>query len=117
MFENAFWHAATSWRKAKDVVEHSLAVDNLTIHVVAGFLLFAVIALLLRGQRNWLPAWLTVCAIAIWNEVVDITTERWPHINEQFAEAGVDLTATLIFPTLLAILLAVRNRRRVPTAA
>ncbi|QIK95850.1 hypothetical protein G7076_04645 [Sphingomonas sp. HDW15A] len=109
MLENAFWLAATSWRHEKDIIEQGLALDNAAIHVVVGISLFLVVGFLI-SRRNWIYAWLAVFAIAIWNEVVDIATERWPDITQQFAEAAFDLWATLAFPTVALLIVLAWSR-------
>jgi hypothetical protein len=116
MLENGFWIAATAWRHGKDAIEQAVSVDNVALHVMAGLALFVGMAALISGPRKRELAWIAVLSVAVWNEVVDITTERWPEITQQYAEAGIDLVATMILPTVLAILLAVQNRRRTTPA-
>ena len=110
MLENGFWIAATAWRHGKDAIEQAVAVDNLALHVIAGLALFVGLATLISGPRKRELAWIAVFSVAVWNEVVDIATERWPDINEQFAEAGIDLVATMIFPTIIGLLLSRRSQ-------
>ena len=113
MLENAFWLAAVFWREGKNAIEDTLPVDNAGLHALLGIFLFVAIASLITWRRRWLISWVVVLAIASWNEVVDIATERWPDINEQFVEAGFDLWATMAFPTA-ALLILFAWQRLVP---
>ena len=98
--QKAWWAAAGAWRSAKDVVELTVPFGNEVAHVLAGMLIFGTLFLVGTYSRGWRQAWILTFAIALCNELVDITTERWPDILEQVAEGAFDLVLTMSLPTL-----------------
>ena len=108
MLEAAFWKVAFLWRDAKNVIEGDVNTGNLLLHFAAGLLIFSICAAAIRHRSRWTIAWFTTLIAAVLNEIVDITTERWPDIMQQFAEGGIDLAATMVIPTFLAVLLALK---------
>jgi hypothetical protein len=100
--------AMTSWHQAKLFVEHSVAIAHGTLHVILGVLIWLALALLMRRPvTSWYP-WLWLLAIILWNETVDLWTERWPDPGQQYGEGFKDLMLTMLVPTI--IMFAARTR-------
>ena len=100
-----FWHAITaamsSWHQGKLFVEHVLRVGHDTLHLIVGILVWIVAGLLSRRPlTSWTP-WLWVLAFILWNETVDLWTERWPDPGMQYGEGTKDVGLTMLVPTLL----------------
>jgi hypothetical protein len=105
---NAVLAAMVPWHQGKLFVEHALAIDHDALHILAGTLAWLILALLLRQPlTGWAP-WLGVVAFNIWNEVVDLTLERWSDPGWQYGETAKDLVLTMALPTVL--MFAVRLR-------
>ena len=105
----ALWAIAVWWRTTKDLIELGSPLSNDVLHVIAGLVIFIAVAMLAKGDRRWLTAWLAVLTATLLNELVDIATERWPNITDQYLEAAHDFCATLAFPTAALLLLFVCN--------
>ena len=97
-----------SWYESKLFVERALAISNDALHVILGVLVQMVAALVSRRPLSSIVPWLAVLVLTIWNEAVDVWTERWPSAGEQLGEAAKDGLLTLLLPTVL--LLAARLR-------
>ena len=98
-----FAQGMTSWHSGKVFIEHALAISHDTLHVIAGVMVWLVLALLLRRPiTSWYP-WLGVFAFAVWNEMVDLWIETWPAAarSMQYGEIAKDLLLTTLVPTLL----------------
>lgn len=97
------------WYEAKLFVKHSTNIEEGTLHVVVGVLVWLTLAMLLRRPvSSWLP-WLGLAAVIVLNELVDLGVVReWPHPGIQYGESAADLFLTMLVPTV--ILLAVRWR-------
>lgn len=97
-----------SWHEGKLFVEHSLAIEHGTLHVIVGVTLWLAFGLLLRRPLSaWMP-WLWLLAVILWNETVDLWMERWPHPGMQYGEGAKDILLTMFVPTM--IFLAIRAR-------
>ena len=103
MVISVVWSLAVSWRTAKDAIESAVPISTVGLHLLTGVAIFFLVGLAARGRLRWMFAWGVVLIAAVGNELVDISTERWPDINQQYAEAGIDLVATMAVPTLMAI--------------
>ena len=109
-----------SWYQAKMFIEHASFVSSDALHVIAGVLVWILIALALRKSlASPVPlAWLL--ALLLFNEVVDLWVERWPDLAMQYGESAKDLMVTMALPALLMALarlrpqLFARRERRVP---
>lgn len=95
----------TGWSHAKDAIEAAVPIDNRMLHVIAGFVLYALVARVVRGPRAPLVAWLAVLLAIVANEFVDLWIERWPDPAQQYGESLRDLAWTMALPTV-ALLLA-----------
>ena len=102
------------WYQFKLFVEHGSGISMDALHVVVGFILFLLAALILRRSvASGLP-WLVVLVLEIGNEAYDIAIERWPDIGSQLGEGAKDIVLTMALPTL--ILLIARRRPSLLTA-
>ena len=116
---NPLWHAIGnvmfSWHQGKLFVEHVVQVSHDTLHLVVGVLVWIAAALLIRRPLGaWMPlVWVLV--FILWNEAVDLRTERWPDPGMQLGEGAKDVVLTLLLPTLL--MFAIRARPELFRAA
>lgn len=110
----AWWTTAQAWRCTKDAIELSGVADNALLHIIAGVLIFGAILAISRQPWRWLASWTVTLAAVLWNELVDLTVERWPDITEQLAEGCFDLAVTMSMPTLLWALSAWSRRSLSP---
>lgn len=111
MLERA-WNALTggmlSWYQAKMFIEHASFVSSDALHVIAGVVIWILIALALRRPlTSGVPlAWLLI--ILLFNEAVDLWVERWPDLAMQYGESAKDLMVTMALPALLMALVRLR---------
>ena len=96
------------WYEAKLFVERATSIEHGTLHLVVGALVWLGLVMVFRCRVTSPGPWLAVLALAVWNEVIDIGIERWPHPGMQYGEGAADLVLTMLMPTV--ILLAVRYR-------
>jgi hypothetical protein len=90
-----------SWDQAKSFLEHGLDISRDALHVLIGILAWLIAALLLRRPiSSWRP-WLWLVALAAFNEVLDLASERWPDAAMQLGEGAKDFALTLLVPTVL----------------
>jgi hypothetical protein len=100
--------AMTSWHQWKLFIEHAVSIGHDALHVIVGATLWLAIALVIRRPvTNWRP-WLWTFAVIMWNEVVDLWTERWPNPGHQYGEGAKDLLLTMFVPTLIMFAARVR---------
>ena len=97
-----------SWYQAKMFIEHASFVSSDALHVIAGVIVWILIALALRRPlSSGVPlAWLL--AVVLFNEVVDLWVERWPDPSMQYGESAKDLMVTMALPALLMALVRLR---------
>lgn len=89
------------WYQIKLFVEHASGISMDALHILVGFILFLLSALILRrGLASRLP-WLAVLLLEIGNEAYDLTVERWPDIGSQMGEGAKDIMLTMALPTLV----------------
>jgi hypothetical protein len=111
MLEQA-WDALTggmlSWYQAKMFIEHASSVSSDALHVIAGVIVWVLIALALRRPiSSGVPlAWLL--AVVLFNEAVDLWVERWPDLAMQYGESAKDLMVTMALPALFMALVRLR---------
>jgi len=93
----------SSWHSGKVFIEHAIAISHDTLHVIAGVLVWLVVALLLRRPITSWYAWLWLLAFTLWNETVDLWIETWPPAarSMQYGEIAKDIVLTTFIPTLL----------------
>jgi hypothetical protein len=89
-------------------IEHASVVSSDALHVLVGVLLWVLIAYVMRRSLSAPLPWLTLLALTLFNECVDLWVERWPDIAMQLGESAKDVLLTMTLPTVLAF--AVRLR-------
>lgn len=100
--------AMGNWHQGKLFIEHSVAIEHGTLHVIAGVLIWLAVALFMRRPiTSWYP-WLWLFAIIAWNETVDLWNEQWPDPGQQYGDGFKDLILTMLVPTVLMIAARVR---------
>jgi hypothetical protein len=93
--------AVESWHNLKLFIEHATRIEHGTLHVIAGILVWLLVALISRRSiRSWMP-WTALFAVILWNETVDLLIEHWPERAMQYGEGVRDLLLTMFIPTLL----------------
>jgi len=106
------WHAATegmmSWYQAKMFVEHASVVSSDALHVLAGVILWLLIALVLRSRASAVRPLLILLVLLAFNELVDLWVEQWPDKAVQYGESAKDLLLTMALPTMLMALSRLR---------
>ena len=106
------WHAVTegmmSWYQAKMFVEHASVVSSDALHVLAGVILWLVIALVLRSRASAARPLLILLVLLAFNELVDLWVEQWPDKAVQYGESAKDLLLTMALPTMLMALSRLR---------
>lgn len=93
--------ALESWHEVKLFIEHATRIEHGTLHVVVGFLVWLLVALISRRSIcSWIP-WAALFALIMWNETVDVLVEPWPEPAMQYGEGARDLLLTMLVPTVL----------------
>lgn len=101
------------WYQVKLFIEHASGVSMDALHVLVGFGIFILAALVLkRTVSDGLP-WLATLILEMGNEAYDLYVELWPDAASQLGEAAKDLFLTMALPTLL--LLVARTRPAILT--
>jgi hypothetical protein len=91
----------SSWHQGKLFIEHAISISHDSLHLIVGVLVWLVVALVARRPlTGWFP-WAWTFAFILWNETVDLRTERWPDLGMQYGEAAKDLALTMLLPTIL----------------
>ena len=89
------------WHQTKLFFEHASGVSMDALHVIAGSLIFILVAILSkRGLRSRLPL-LTLLVLELTNEAYDLGVEQWPDPGMQYGEGLKDILLTIAIPTLL----------------
>ena len=95
--------AARFYSDTKLAIEQALPFDADWLHLAIGPAIFVVAALVLRRpQSGWGP-WLVVAALAVANEIVDVTEGAANSHESAYFEAATDFLLTVAIPTLLVI--------------
>lgn len=90
-----------SWHQGKLFIEHSLSISHDSLHIAVGVLVWLAAALVIRRPiTSWRPWWL-LAALTLFNEAVDLWTDRWPNAGQQYGEGAKDVLLTMALPTLL----------------
>jgi hypothetical protein len=101
--------ALASWHQAKLFIEYTVTLDHDALHVIVGVLLWLVLGLLTRRPlASWVP-WRLLFAVILWNEIVDLWTEQWPHPSQQYGEGAKDVLITMLLPTILLFAMRLRH--------
>ena len=98
----------SSWYQGKLFLERAVAISHDSLHVILGVLILLVLSIILRRPISSPRPWLWLAALTLWNETVDLWTERWPDPGMQYGEVVKDVALTLLLPTVL--MLAARLR-------
>ena len=99
---------AASWHEGKIFIEYLVAICHDTLHVLAGFTIWLLLALVLRRSlADWLPL-LAIAGIALLNEAVDLWVELWPSVGRQLGEGARDVLETIAIPALLFVAIRLR---------
>jgi hypothetical protein len=95
--------AMTSWHEGKLFLEHAIDLGHDSLHVIVGLLFWLLVGILTRRPLSSSVPWLSLFAIILWNEGVDLWTERWPHPGQQYGEGAKDLLLTMLMPTVFLL--------------
>jgi hypothetical protein len=91
------------WYQVKLFIEHASGISMDALHILVGFAIFLLAALVLkRSVANALP-WAATLLLEIGNEAYDFHVELWPDPGSQLGEAAKDVLLTMALPTLLLI--------------
>lgn len=91
------------WYDTKIAFERSANVTTDALHIFAGVGIFFAAALLFRWPLSrWRP-WLVLLALTLFNELVDLWSERWPVRAMQYGEGIKDLVLTLAVPSFILV--------------
>lgn len=91
------------WYQVKLFIEHASGISMDALHILVGFAIFLLAALVLkRSVANGLP-WVATLLLEIGNEAYDFHVELWPDPGSQLGEAAKDVMLTMALPTLLLI--------------
>jgi hypothetical protein len=100
--------AMLNWHQGKLFIEHMLSVSHQSLHIFIGLLLWISFGLIFRRPlSSWWP-WLSLFAIILWNETVDLWIEQWPDAGQQYGEGAKDLLLTMAVPTVVMLTARVR---------
>jgi len=92
-----------SWYQAKIFVEHAIFFSSDALHVIAGVVVWLILALMLRRPASsWRP-WLGLLMLVLLNEAVDLWVEHWPIPAMQYGESAKDLLLTMTLPAMLML--------------
>ena len=89
-------------RKAS-LVELS-GLDKDALHIYFGLALFLLIRLFWRWRGGWVVAWLTVLAMAVGGEWLDMTREMGDATIQPDAAHWHDIWNTMFWPTVLLLI-------------
>ena len=89
-------------RKAS-LVELS-GLDKDALHIYFGLALFLLIRLFWRWRGGWVVAWLTVLAMAVGGEWLDMTREMGDATIQPDAAHWHDIWNTMFWPTMLLLI-------------
>lgn len=91
----------SGWYQVKLFIAHASGISMDAWHVLVGFLLFLLSALVLRRSVVHPLPWLAVLILAIGNEAYDLFVELWPDPGSQIGEGFKDVLLTMALPTIL----------------
>jgi len=105
------------WYQVKLFIEHASGISMDAWHILIGFLLILLAALVLRRNVGDPLPWLAVLIVEMGNEAYDLYVELWPDPGSQFGEGFKDILLTMALPTLMLLVvrfkpgLVVRDER------
>jgi len=92
------------WYQFKLFIEHASGISMDALHVILGFVIFLIVARLLKtGTASPIP-WLVLFLLELGNEAYDLKVELWPDRASQLGEGVKDIMLTMALPTLVALL-------------
>lgn len=91
------------WYQIKLFLEHASGISMDAWHILVGFGLFLLAALVLRRSVASPLPWLVVFLLEIANEAFDLHVELWPDPGSQIGEGVKDILLTMALPTLLML--------------
>jgi hypothetical protein len=95
---------AVGWYQVKLFIAHASGVSMDALHILVGFAIYLISALILRrGIASLLP-WFVTLLLEIGNEAYDLHAELWPDPGKQFGEGAKDIILTMALPTLMMLL-------------
>lgn len=89
------------WYQIKSFIEHALGISMDALHIMVGFVIFLLAAMLLRRSIASPLPWLATLLLEIANEALDLQVEIWPDLGRQLGEGAKDILLTMALPTLL----------------
>lgn len=89
------------WYQFKLFVEHASGVSMDALHILVGFLLFLVVARLMKRPLSSFLPWTALLVIELTNEAYDLGVELWPNRASQLGEGAKDILLTMALPTLM----------------
>lgn len=96
------------WYQFKLFIEHAVGISMDALHIIVGFAIFLLAAVLLRRSVASLRPWLATLLFEMANEALDLQVELWPDLGRQLGEGLKDVLLTMALPTLL---LCIARRR------
>src|SRR4029450_5875802 len=92
------------WYQVKLFLEHASGISMDALHILVGFAIFLVAALLLKRSLGSPLPWLAVLMLELGNEAYDLHVELWPDPGSQLGEGIKDILLTMALPTLVLAL-------------
>ena len=93
--------AHLGWYQFKLFLEHASGISMDALHVLVGFCLFLLSAVVLRRAVTDMLPWLATLILECGNEAHDLMVELWPNMGSQLGEGAKDILLTMTLPTLL----------------
>ncbi len=91
------------WYQIKLFVEHASGISMDALHMLVGFVIFLLAAMMFRRGIASPRPWFALLALELLNEAYDLHVERWPNIGHQLGEGFKDILLTMAIPTLLLL--------------
>ena len=96
------------WYQVKLFLEHASGISMDALHILVGFLVFVVAAVLLKRSVGDPLPWLALLILELGNEAYDLHVELWPDPGSQLGEGVKDIMLTMALPTLLLLVARMR---------
>jgi hypothetical protein len=96
-------HFIRSYSATKFGIEQSIPFDADWLHLAIGPVIFVAAAIVLPKKGSVWHPWLAVVALAVLNELVDLTMDQSPNRTSAYVESATDFLLTIAIPTLLLI--------------
>jgi hypothetical protein len=92
------------WYQFKLLIEHISGISMDALHVIVGFLLFVLVARLMKSSVAKPLPWIALLVLELGNEAYDLKVELWPNLASQIGEGTKDIVVTMFLPTLVLLL-------------